>query len=233
MNALIPPIKGIGERKSIHWSGCESAEVFFGFCNLRCPWCNARDLVLCANELPSIPVEKVHAELKDKFPGLPGVCVTGGEPAMHRGLIQFLSGLKDLGYFTSLETNGSQPHVLQYLIREKLVDAVLVDIKAPLDDEACSRAAGVYFPAELVKESLDAFMDSRFQPFLRTTVTPGFHEEEDLKKMAGQLKNMGFSSLNLHPFRPSGLLNPDLEKVKPFSPDAMSRMQNTVNAIFR
>ncbi len=231
MDAFAPPIKRIGPRKTDHWSDRDCVDVFFAFCNMRCPWCNVGDLVLDAAKLETMPIDAVYSQLSG-CSGLEAVCATGGEPTMHRGLSGFLRGLKDLGFLTCVETNGAQPHVLKYLLDQSLVDHILLDIKAPLEDAPYSRAVGVDVPASLIVESLDALKANPMSASFRTTVVPGIHNENDVTAIALSLRGMGFSSLSLNRFDPSRLLDPELEKIMPYSDNAMLRMQTAVNAVF-
>ena len=46
---------------------------------------------------------------------LDGVCITGGEPTLYKGLPDLLRRIKALGYAVKLDTNGFQPrHIPRY-----------------------------------------------------------------------------------------------------------------------
>ena len=40
---------------------------------------------------------------------LDAVCVSGGEPTLQAGLPDFFQKIKEMGYLTKLDTNGSRP----------------------------------------------------------------------------------------------------------------------------
>jgi len=61
-----------------------------------------------------------------------GVCITGGEPTLHSCLPDIFALLKNQGLKTKLDTNGSNPEMLEGLIDGGLVDYVAMDVKAPL-----------------------------------------------------------------------------------------------------
>lgn len=64
---------------------------------------------------------------------LEGVTITGGEPTLDSGLMDLCRTVQSMGYPVKLDTNGSRPGVLRRLIRDRLVDFIAMDIKAPLD----------------------------------------------------------------------------------------------------
>ena len=53
------PIKGLIETSFIDWPGFMAAVLFTGGCNLRCPFCHNRDLVLNNTSLPTMPFRSV------------------------------------------------------------------------------------------------------------------------------------------------------------------------------
>ena len=59
--------------------------------------------------------------------------VSGGEPTIQSDLPEFLAKLKETGIAVKLDTNGSNPDVVEHCIREKLVDFIAMDVKAPWD----------------------------------------------------------------------------------------------------
>ena len=61
---------------------------------------------------------------------LDGVVISGGEPCLQADLSEFCRKLKSMGYEIKLDTNGSQPQVLEELINAKLLDYVAMDLKA-------------------------------------------------------------------------------------------------------
>jgi pyruvate formate lyase activating enzyme len=168
------------------------------------------------------------------------ICITGGEPTIHRELPDLLQKIRETGFKTKLDTNGTQPDILNYLIKEKLVDHIAMDVKAPLDDETYARCAGVFVPTSIIKESIKVLMAAGVSSEFRCTVTPTLLEEQDVCLMAEQLMDLqreGLAgpdsglSLTLQNFNPSDPMEPELKNVKPFTEDTLSRMQDAVNRI--
>jgi pyruvate formate lyase activating enzyme len=234
----LPPIKGFIETSLLDWPGQICAVVFLPYCNLRCPYCHNHQLVLKAGSLETISLEAVLSRLRGLKGWVDGVCITGGEPTIHRGLPALLNTIHEAGFKTKLDTNGTQPETLRYLIAKKLVDCVAMDVKAPLDDEAYARCAGVYVPVSIIKKSIGVLMTSDLPSMFRCTVPPTLLGESDIRRLAEDLKGLvpgrpgGPSpSLTLQNFNPADPMEPALKDVKPFTEEALSRMQDAVNRI--
>ena len=60
---------------------------------------------------------------------LDGVCVTGGEPTLYEDLPALLRQIRALGFAVKLDTNGTNPDMLEALAQEGLLDYAAMDIK--------------------------------------------------------------------------------------------------------
>ena len=67
--------------------------LFTGGCNLRCPFCHNAELISARDEA-QYSEEDVLTFLSSRKGILDGVCVTGGEPLLHRDLSEFLKKVK-------------------------------------------------------------------------------------------------------------------------------------------
>ena len=77
-----------------------------------------------------------------------------------------------------LDTNGSNPKMLKELVKEKLVDYVAMDIKAPIYNYA--KVCGALVDIEKIKESVE-FLKEKSVPYeFRTTVVKELHSKEDI-----------------------------------------------------
>jgi len=235
-----PPIKGFVETSSVDWPGQPCAVISLPFCNLRCPYCYSHELVLKANTLETIPLDKILNRLSPQRDRVGGICITGGEPTIHRNLPVLLETIRGAGFRTKLDTNGTQPEILAYYIAEKLLDAVAMDVKAPLDDAAYARCAGVFVPVSIIKKSIRVLMSTGVASMFRCTVTPTFLAEDDVYRLAEELKGLWDEnrsrqdtplSLTLQNFDPADPMDPDLKRVEPLPDQTLARMQDEVNRI--
>jgi len=76
-----------------------------------------------------ISEEGVLAFLRKRAKLLDGVVISGGEPTLQPGLVEFCRSVKALGYKVKLDTNGSRPEVIRQLLDAGLLDYVAVDCK--------------------------------------------------------------------------------------------------------
>ena len=148
-----------------------------------------------------ISEEEVLSYLKKRQGVLEGVCVTGGEPALQKGLPEFLGKLKELGYLVKLDTNGSNPQVLEELLNAGLLDYVAMDVKASWNHyEAAVGIKG--FDSSSVRESIGLLKACNISYEFRTTVVKGIHTVEEFEEIGRMLE--GCQAYYLQGFQESG-----------------------------
>jgi len=213
--------KGWEKTSLIEYPGKISTVLFTGGCNFRCPFCYNRNLVLSPGELPNISEEEVLEYLRENRRLYQAVIVTGGEPTLSQDLPGFFSKVKKLGLLAGLETNGTNPGMLETLLKSGAVDFVGLDVKAPLTFEKYRNVAAITDRKlfENVKKSLGILMKSGKDYELRTTVIPGFHREKDIISIATELK--GAKKYVLQKFIPRNTLDEKFEKARPYSSNEM------------
>jgi len=183
-------IKGVIDVSFVDWDGKLSSVIFLPNCNFRCPFCHNVNLVLDPEKLETIPFGYVEEQLENQRGWIDGVCITGGEPTLHKDLPELCSRLKKMEFLVKLDTNGTNPSMLKELVDRRLVDYVAMDIKAPLTVEKYSKATGVNAEKllEKVKESINLLLGSSMDYEFRTTVVPTLHDEECIKQICYSLK---------------------------------------------
>ena len=183
-------IKGFIDVSFVDWDGKLTSVIFLPNCNFRCPFCHNVNLVLNPEKLETIPIKRLDDLLEQQKDWIDGICITGGEPTLHKDLPDLCSLLKKKGFQIKLDTNGTNPSLLKEFITRNLIDYVAMDIKAPLTDMKYSKATGVNTEKKLkkVKESIELLMKSNIDHEFRTTVVPMLHDEEDIKQICHSLK---------------------------------------------
>ncbi|MGA2378241.1 MAG: anaerobic ribonucleoside-triphosphate reductase activating protein [Spirochaetia bacterium] len=96
--------------------GFISAIVFTRGCGFRCPYCHNPELVEPSRYAEEFPLNEVKEFLLSRRGRLQGVVVTGGEPTLHGDLPAFLDELKHMGFAVKLDTNGTNPLMLQQIV---------------------------------------------------------------------------------------------------------------------
>ncbi|HOL20202.1 MAG TPA: anaerobic ribonucleoside-triphosphate reductase activating protein, partial [Candidatus Hydrogenedens sp.] len=115
-------IGGIQPFSLSDYPGCVSAILFTQGCNFRCPFCHNPSLVLPELFQSPIPQEEIMQFLHLRMDKLDGVVITGGEPTIHSDLVVFIEQIKEMGYKVKLDTNGSNPQVVEELLQRNLID---------------------------------------------------------------------------------------------------------------
>jgi pyruvate formate lyase activating enzyme len=171
------PIAGIHPVTTINYPGKVAACIFTQGCNLRCPYCHNQELL--PTKPGKVSWEETMAFLRRSKRLIEGVVITGGEPTIHPDLPQVIAGIKKEGFLVKLDTNGTNPDMLQELIEEKLIDAVAMDIKTTPDKY---RMLGV--DATTILRSISLIVRSGVDHEFRTTVDGAMCTEEHVSKIA-------------------------------------------------
>jgi len=220
-------IRGFLKNSLNEWEGRISSVVFLPGCNMRCRYCHASELVNRPDELRAFPVEEVTDYLRRQEGWIDAVAVTGGEPTLHEEeLRDLLRTLRDCGPETILETNGTRPGELEKLLDEGLVDALSMDLKAPLNHEDYNAVARREVNVDRVRRSIDLIMDRAPEYEFRITVVPGLVGPAELERMAPVLE--GARKVALQNFKPHLSMDASLRDVTPFAPEKMDEMQEMV-----
>lgn len=157
--------------------------LFTAGCNFRCPFCHNAGLVTHIDNTNFFTEEYVLEYLKKRKGILDGICITGGEPLMHKELPDFIKKVKDLGYLVKLDTNGSYPERLEELINSGLIDYVAMDIKNSKEKYATTADCSTELLAKIEK-SVELLKQKKIDFEFRTTVVKEYHEPDDIKKIA-------------------------------------------------
>jgi pyruvate formate lyase activating enzyme len=177
------PVKGFIQTSFLDWPGKLCSILFLSGCGFRCPACHNADLVLKPQDLPDHSLDRILAKIGQRNQWLDGITVTGGEPTINKHLPEFLQTLRATHIAVKLDTNGSNPAMLSELIRKRLVDAVYMDVKAPLNRKDYSTVAGVPVDVRLIKRSIEILRNSDIEAVFRTTAIPGLVEEPQIREI--------------------------------------------------
>jgi len=209
------------------------AVVFTGGCNFRCPWCQNKDLVLKPETLPSFSEEEIFSAVERRRNWLDGIAVTGGEPTLLPELQDFCRRAKQKGLWLSVATNGSNPDVLNDLIKQGLVDYISMDVKAPLKKERYKIITGIenVTTFERVLKSVELLRNSQIDYEFRTTLVPELLTPEDIVDIANSLK--GAKKYAIQQFAPQSTLDPRFEKMAPWPKEAIEKVRKSLSGMFK
>ena len=174
-------IHGLQKMTLLDYPGRVACTVFFGGCDMRCPFCHNAELL--DGSAPPVMTDEELLKFLEKRQGLlDGVAITGGEPLLQKDLPEFAKKIRDLGYPVKLDTNGTHPDRLARMIREGLVQYVAMDIKN--SPERYAETAGLEnFDLAPVRESVAILLEGKTDYEFRTTVVAELHDDDSFRKI--------------------------------------------------
>ena len=179
-------VKGFQGTSLLDFPGRIASLVFFGGCNLTCPFCHNPSLVQDPDQYPDYPVDVLLDELTKRSSFIDGVVISGGEPTLDPDCIVLMREIKRLGLQIKLDTNGLRPDRLAAMLDENLLDYVAVDLKTSPARYGEMHSAPVDLQA--LGKSIGLLMASGIDYEFRTTCVPGMVEAEDIDVMGTAIR---------------------------------------------
>jgi len=231
-------IVGITNNSFVDYPGHIAMVVFLAGCNMNCYYCHNRDIIGKNKSNVLYAPELIIKNLEGKKDFLDGIVITGGEPTLYDDLPDFMREIKEkTSKLIKLDTNGTNPKMLELVLQENLVDFVAMDIKAPPDKY--NETSGAKIDLEKIERSIEIIKKSDIDYEFRTTYAPSL-EEADIVKLAkwitktGEVKKYALQQYRnpnvqlidnrlLIPAHPKEYLTETLEKIKEIIPNSVIR----------
>lgn len=176
---------GIEKFSLVDYEGKLATTIFLNGCNFRCPWCHNSSLISFEGE--KLDLDNLYDYLNKRKNVLEAVCISGGEPTLNPYIIPLLENIKKIGYNIKLDTNGSNPDVLETLIKNNLIDYIAMDIKN--DEFNYPTTIGLdNINFNNIKKSIKLIMNSNLDYEFRTTLVKELHNEDSIKNIANLIK---------------------------------------------
>lgn len=189
------------------------AIIFTQGCVFRCGYCHNPDLIPLKKE-GRYTVDEIMEKLDRSRAMVDAVCITGGEPTIHQGLLACIERLKERGFFVKLDTNGIRPSLVSELISRALIDYIAMDIKAPWEKYTNVIGGDRGVLVEACQKTFDIIQSSNVDHEFRTTIHPSVHTKDDILTIAGYLKAGERYYVQKTSFRSN--LDPALPRETPF-----------------
>ena len=160
--------------------------LWFARCNMKCDYCYNPEIVFGKG---SFYFSEIISFLKSRSNLLDAVVFSGGECLIHKDIISFIKLVKSLGFLIKVDTNGSQPKVLEKLIEEHLIDYVALDFKGTKEKFFAITKSDFY------SQFLSCFdlLQASSIPFeVRTTYHSSLLNPEDITAMQNVLLELGY-----------------------------------------
>lgn len=218
-------VSGIVKSSLVDYPGLITCVLFVPGCNYDCFYCHNRSLLGGTREI--MDLQKIQDFLVRRAGHLDGVVISGGEPTLQPGLVDYIQSIKNLGYKIKLDTNGSSPGAVASLLQRGLCDYYAVDYKAPAARyrDICAGAAD----AGAVLNTIGLLLESGSDFEVRTTVIAQL-SEDDLICMARELPKLPRYVLNRYR-KPNTYLPRDRGKIaqKPYTQEQIGRFAEVIS----
>jgi pyruvate formate lyase activating enzyme len=127
-------------------------------------------------------LDEIYSFLDSHRDFLDGVVISGGEPTLQQGLPDFIERVRGMGYRIKLDTNGTNPDIVEKLLPS--LNYVAMDIKAPPGDYG--KVVSYDMDETPIWKTADLLMGSRIDYEFRTTFMP-LLETEDIEAIAKRI----------------------------------------------
>jgi pyruvate formate lyase activating enzyme len=171
---------GFVKNSFVDYPGCIAAVVFTPGCNMDCWYCHNKHLWKSED---LIDLNEIYGFLDTHRDFLDGVVISGGEPTLQPGLREFIERVHAMGYRIKLDTNGTNPAIVEELL--PLLDYVAMDIKAPPGDYGKVISNGM--DETPLWKTADMLMESGISCEFRTTFMP-LLGIKDIESIAQRIK---------------------------------------------
>ena len=226
----------VGFRKTslVDYPGRVAAALFLPGCNLRCPWCHNRELVAGGNSAVSglTPIEDALEVIRRRKFVLGGVVISGGEPLLNRDLGELIAAIKRDGLSVKLDTNGTLPDELEYLLakQETAPDYVALDLKIAPERYRFLGANSDAAPwPEAIVRSATILADSGIEHEFRSLALPdGFFTVADVEALTPLV---GSAPWFFSAFRPGNCLDDAWNGFPQSAPEAVRTLAEKATAL--
>ena len=169
--------------------GKASMVLFTVGCNFKCNYCHNKYLLQ-----PDIgkyyQIEDLIRIIESNSL-VSGVSITGGEPTLQNDLLELCKEIKKIGKYLSIDTNGSNPAVIESI--SPYINRIAIDLKGPLEPEKLKKITGVKVDISKIKETIEFLKTQKDINFeIRTTYVESLLSSIDIKIIINSLKSLDF-----------------------------------------
>jgi pyruvate formate lyase activating enzyme len=219
---------GLRKLSTVDYPGKLCIDLTIAGCNFRCPFCPNKELIY-----DYIPMEKISQEelvkiLRPRLGFLDGVSLSGGEPTLHRNLVDLLKELKFHDSQIKIKTNASRPKLIRILLDKRLVDYFSVFIPAPLSKYKETVKYNVN--TDEVEEAIQMIRKSGLGHEFRVKPVPGLIEKPEVQEIASYL--IGAPRFVLERFDPVKSMDEEYRGLKSFSDTELEEMRLSIAHYF-
>ncbi len=174
-------IAGVQKTSLIDFPNKISTVLFTIGCNMKCPYCHNKQIsfdFVCPPQ-PML-MSDIFSLIQERMGFIDGISISGGEPTIQKDLLDFCVEVKKrFELLIKVDTNGSNPEVVNELIKNKLVNYFALDIKTSF--KRYKESLGV--DGTKILKSYNIIKDSGVDYELRMTCYPDFINTEVIDEL--------------------------------------------------
>jgi pyruvate formate lyase activating enzyme len=197
-------------------------------CNFRCPFCPNEDLIYNSIPMKKIQSKQIIQRIYPRLKFLDGICISGGEPTLHKNLPSFLQELRVINNLIKIDTNGSRPKMLRILFDKQLLDYITMKILAPISKY--KEVTRQQIDPAIIESSIQMIRKSKIPHDFRTTVVPGYHDMKTIEELVQSIT--GSRKFTIKQFDPSKTLDPECQKIQPYSESELRQIRDLIAPYF-
>lgn len=185
------PIYDITSLTLLDYPGELACIAWISKCNLRCVYCHNPDIIASSGKKEA---SDLISFLKKRQNQLTGVVFSGGEATFYSELPKLIAQVKSLGYKVKLDTNGTNPKMINELLSMKVLNYVALDYKC--NREKSKELIGTDKFYNAFRESLEQLIKADNKDLhleIRTTYYSTILTESDLNDIIIDLDDLGFT----------------------------------------
>lgn len=164
--------------------------IFTVGCNFKCNFCHNKHL-LVKGAGREYNIQDIIDLIKNNYL-VQSISITGGEPTLQSDLLHLCQEIKALEKYVSIDTNGSNPEIIEKLL--PYIDRIALDLKAPLVKERYERIISSNVNPKNIENTFKLINNDKNIEFeIRTTYVENLLTPEDIHKIIEYLKQNNFT----------------------------------------
>lgn len=136
----------------IDYPGYPCIVIWFQGCNFRCHYCYNYELWEMEKVIPT-NIEEVIKRIAEVNKLIDACKITGGEPTIQSEALKYIGKkCKKMNLKFGIDTNGTNPKLIEELIENSIIDHIAIDLKAPLNVNSYKRVVGINVTGKEIEE---------------------------------------------------------------------------------
>lgn len=197
-----------------------STILFFNGCNFDCQYCYNKELM----KMDTIDFDNdILPKLIERKDMISHIVLSGGECTNSSEFTQIVQKLYLSGFTVGIQTNGSNPSVVENNIEE--ISFLGIDVKTSFSkyNDICNTDVDI----DSIVRTIRLAIDNGKEYQVRTTMFPLYVTMEDCIKIADFLKDMGVEQYTIQQYYPVGSATIQEQ----YTPDELKNIQQECNKI--